>query len=97
MREVKTKYTNLGKSTRCADPKDTKILALTTKLDNLEKKFASNGGSGEGGKPKGSGKSNSGGKKNNRPPAWKMKHKGDTIEHDEQKCQWCKEHKHEGT
>eukprot|EP00957_Ditylum_brightwellii_P138855 10584202-Ditylum_brightwellii.AAC.1 len=42
--KVKTKYTNLGKSTTCTDPKDAKILALTTKLENLEKRVASNAG-----------------------------------------------------
>eukprot|EP00957_Ditylum_brightwellii_P185575 14128562-Ditylum_brightwellii.AAC.1 len=68
MRKVKIKYTNLGKSTTCADPKDAKILVLTTKMDNLEKKVASNGSSSKGGNLKGDDKSNSGGKKNNRPP-----------------------------
>eukprot|EP00957_Ditylum_brightwellii_P000710 55666-Ditylum_brightwellii.AAC.1 len=63
MREVKTKYTNLGKITKCVDPKDANILALTTKLDNLEKMFATNSGSNGGGKLKSSGKFNSGGKK----------------------------------
>eukprot|EP00957_Ditylum_brightwellii_P205804 15345507-Ditylum_brightwellii.AAC.1 len=55
MPEVKTKYTNLGKSATRTDTKDAKILVLTTKLDNIEKKFASNGGSRGGGKLKGSG------------------------------------------
>eukprot|EP00957_Ditylum_brightwellii_P112482 8576002-Ditylum_brightwellii.AAC.1 len=39
MRDVKTKYTNLSKKKAPADPKDAKIVALTTKVENLEKKM----------------------------------------------------------
>eukprot|EP00957_Ditylum_brightwellii_P007424 562111-Ditylum_brightwellii.AAC.1 len=95
MRDLKTEYTNLLKEKAPADPKDAKIVALATKVENLEKKMKGNpsGGGNPGYSGGGKGDRN---KNNDGPPAWKTKFKTAKITHNGKEWEWCKEHKREG-
>ena len=73
--------------------KDAKIIALTTKVGNLEQKLTNpqgNGGGGNGSNTDGSTKAKL------RVDAWRIKNVGNTTEHDGKKWVWCKHHKSDG-
>jgi hypothetical protein len=78
--------------------KDTKIVALTSALENVKKKFGklakkvsfSGNGKKDGGCGKGGGGRNS--KTKTHCPAWQVTKKGNTIKQDGKKYIWCSQH-----
>lgn len=99
-----TKYVNLVSAHKWAitSSKDTKIIALTTALNEHKKKFnelktkvESNGGQG-GGSTNKTTKPGGDGKGKLKVAEWRIKFKGKTTTVDGKKWVWCKEHKSEG-
>ncbi len=101
-----TKYVNLVGANKwnVTSAKDTKIIALTTALNDHKKKFnelkskvESGGkiGGNDGGK---SGGTSGDGKKNGKlkMPEWRTKYVGKTTTQEGKKWVWCEEHKSEG-
>eukprot|EP00957_Ditylum_brightwellii_P110138 8400242-Ditylum_brightwellii.AAC.1 len=91
LQDVKKKHVNMKDKFNDIDPKDAKIIALTTKLADMEKKIDSSNGGGAGGN------NNGGGNRfgNNGPPTWKTTFKGNNITHNGSEWEWCAEHKKE--
>lgn len=92
-----TRYNNMVAKSKwkTTESKDAKIVALTTKLDDLEKKFKEKKAGGSGGGKSGGGTSS--GKSRFDIPEWRLKKTlGTTVEKDGKTYHWCSKQHNKG-
>ena len=101
--QARKKYINMEatKKWNHVDPRDAKLLALTTELEKIKKSHGGNGGGGaSNGSGGGNGSGNGGGNRNKQDmltdtvAKWRATKGEESVQRDGKTWYWCKHHKH---